>query len=193
MTIQPQFSKTNSEKLKIIRGDKMTTITKTTYELHVNFGGNLGFWNDFNGHLLSLQLSFLHLSNTSISKMPSPNLISNFIFISEMFGESKILVEPRYRLRLRYGSLVGFHGPVPPRQRRPYVFRRRGRQKRSLEEAARRDGEHVAARTRTVKWEERRSLTVVDLLRVFALAIGAVQVRFSAVTVSDCDGYVLRR
>jgi len=125
--------------------------------------------------------------------MPPPNLISNFIFISEMFGESEVLVEPRDRLRLRYGRLVGFHRPVPPRQRRPYVLRRRGRQKRSLEEAARRDGEHVAARTRTVEREEGRSLTVLQLLRVLALAIGAAHVRFGAVTVSGCDSHVLRR
>ncbi|WVZ10474.1 hypothetical protein V8G54_015004, partial [Vigna mungo] len=105
-----------------------------------NCSGHLGFWNDFNGHLLSLHLSFLHLSNTSVSKMPSPNLISNFIFISEMFGESKSLVQPSQPLSLRYGDLVGFHRPVPPRQRRPYVLRWGGRQKRSLEEAARRDG-----------------------------------------------------
>lgn len=155
----------------------------------VNVGGNLGFWNDFNGHLLSLQLPFLHLRNTSVSKVPSPNLTSKFIFISEMLGESEVLVESGDRLGLRYGSLIGLHRAVPTRQCRLYMLGRRRRRKRALEEAPRRDREHVAARTGTIEWEKRRSRTaVLGLLRVLVFAIG---VRFGAE--SECDGVVLRR
>jgi len=155
----------------------------------VNVGGNLGFWNDFNGHLLSLQLSFLHLRNTGVPKMPSPNLTSKFIFISEMLGESEVLVESGDRLGLRYGSLIGLHRAVPTRQCRLYMLGRRRRRKRALEEAPRRDREHVAARTGTIEWEKRRSRTaVLGLLRVLVFAIG---VRFGAE--SECDGVVLRR
>lgn len=128
---------------------------------------HLGFLNDFNGHLLAFHISFLHFRNISVPKMPSPNLNSKFIFISEMFGESEVLVERGDNFAtFRDGRRVRLHRAMPPRQRRPYMLRRRRWWKRPFEKPARRDREHVAPRTRTVEREKRRSL------RVLRFAIG---------------------
>jgi len=51
----------------------------------------------------------------------------------------------------------------------------------------------VTNQTQTIEWEEGRSITYLQVFRIFALAIGTAHVRFSVVADSDCDNHILRR
>lgn len=130
--------------------------------------------------------------------MSSPDLVSELELAPEMFGEPEALVQPGHALRLaplRYRRLVWLHRAVTPRQRGPYVLRRRRRWERHPEESTWRRvrahirrrsrrrllREEVMRRARTVEREERRFLPVLLACRVLALAIGGARSRFGAI------------
>ena len=101
------------------------------YKTHTNT--HLSFGDDFHSHRLTFELTFFAPSPTSMSKVPSPNLLSQFKLRRKVLRISETLIQLRFAFSgafLRYRPLLRLRRPSPLQYRRHDRLCRRRRRER---------------------------------------------------------------
>jgi hypothetical protein len=124
---------------------------------------DLGFGDDLDGDVVALVVALLGLGGAGVAEVAAADLVAELVLGEEVLGEAEALVEADLGLAaLRDGRLVGLHRPVPPRQERADVLRRRRRGERPLQPAARRRRRHARVRRRALVARRRQRARQVE-------------------------------